>query len=175
MPSLVLVGARGSGKTSVGKRVAKELGLPFFDTDRLVTDTDGRTIPEIFSADGEERFRELEVAALVAALASGPAVVATGGGIVLRPENRARLCGAGLVVWLTAPAGVLHARIAGDENRPALTALGPLEEITELLARREPLYREVADSICDTGRTRFDDLIDALARQWRARFPETLT
>src|SRR5581483_3263648 len=118
---IALVGLSGTGKSSVGRRLAERLGWPLIDTDVLIERNAGRTIPQIFAQDGEAGFRDLEAAALREALSQPPAVVATGGGIVLREQNRALLRAQARVVWLDASTGTLTARLAAhDEARPLL-------------------------------------------------------
>jgi len=167
MRSLILIGYRGTGKSSLGKRLSRLSGLPFLDTDSLIVQRAGRSIPEIFAADGEVAFREMESRALEAALADNAAVVATGGGIVLDRGNRRLMAEAGFVVWLWAPAEVLHRRIHKDSNRPALTGLDPLEEVRTLLERRRPLYAEVADLELDTSSRPFDEVAVEIEAAWR--------
>jgi shikimate kinase len=141
-PLLFLIGYRGSGKTTVGRLVADRLGLDFLDADSVLEDRYGRTIREIFAAEGEAGFRDKEAAVLAELCARTRTVIATGGGIVLREENRQRLNRHGFVAWLTADPAMLLARIQADpttvERRPALVGGGPAE-VEQLLAVREPL------------------------------------
>ncbi len=142
---LALVGLSGAGKSTVGRLLAARLGWPLRDTDALVVARAGRTAAQIFAEDGEARFRELEGAALAETLEDGPAVVATGGGIVLRAENRALLRARARVVWLDAPSDALLARLlAHDERRPLLDGADPAARLEELRAARAALYAEVA-------------------------------
>jgi shikimate kinase len=152
---IALVGLSGVGKSSVGRQLAERLGCPLIDTDALITHSAGRTIPDIFAAEGEAHFRELESAALTTALAHMPSVVATGAGIVLRPENRARLRERALVAWLDAPIDALVARLlAHDEARPLLQGADPAARLDALRQARGALYAEVADvRIATDGRT----------------------
>ncbi|MFT3787712.1 MAG: shikimate kinase [Tepidisphaeraceae bacterium] len=147
--TILLLGYRGSGKTSVGKLVAAKLGVEFIDTDQVLQLRAGKTIREIFATQGELAFRDLESSVLEDALRwTGDRVIATGGGIILRDSNRALLERSGAYrFYLRCDADVLHARIHADvgtaENRPALTSLGGgLDEIRSLLAAREPLYEQ---------------------------------
>jgi shikimate kinase len=146
---VVLVGLMGSGKTTIGKKVASALGVPFADTDAEIERRSGRSIAAIFESDGEAAFRATE-AATVAELVdtSPPGVVATGGGAVLDPATRARLRDRATVVWLRATPAVLVHRIASDGTRPLL-ADDPRAALVRLAAEREPLYREVADHVVD--------------------------
>jgi shikimate kinase len=155
--ALVLVGLRGAGKSTVGRRVAERLGRPFVDLDCVVEGNAGVTIRSLFAEQGERAFRDLEGSALAETLRLVPrAVVATGGGVVLRAENRAALAGT-FVVYLAGSPEVLAARVAADpssaDGRPALADGGPLVEATKLLAVRDPLYREVASVVVDVQRS----------------------
>jgi len=147
---IVLIGYRGSGKTTLGKHLAAQLQLPFVDTDHLVETKAAMSIPEIFQKEGEAGFRLRETIALREALLMGNAVIATGGGIVLRAENRLLLRKADWVIYLTAPATVLSERIRGDQHRPALTTLSHEEEVLAMLKERIPLYEALADITIDT-------------------------
>lgn len=149
--SVCLVGYRACGKTTVAKILAERLGVPAFDTDRLVENKAKKSIAHIFAEEGESAFRALETNALAETLAlTTPFVLATGGGVVLSEENRRLLsdCKA-KIVWLTARPETIFRRMsadaANDATRPALTTLAPDEEIRALLSAREPLYREVSD------------------------------
>jgi shikimate kinase len=113
---IFLVGFMGSGKTTVGRELAKLMKLPFLDLDDTVARQAGRSIAEIFAEGGEQRFRALESRALAAAAAAPPAVIATGGGLMTRPQNRARMAGAGVSVWLHVPFGTIVARLSEKEK-----------------------------------------------------------
>lgn len=145
---IFLIGYRGSGKTTVGPLVARRLGWQFVDADVLLEARAGRSIAAIFATDGERAFRDLESATLAELADRENVVVSTGGGVILRPENRERLSTRGFVAWLDAPAELLWQRMQSDpktaNNRPNLTATGGLHEVKELLAAREPLYRAAA-------------------------------
>ncbi len=147
-PGLILLGPRGSGKTTVGRIVADRLAVPFADLDADIVNQAGRSIAELFAAEGEAGFRPRETAALRAALAR-PGVLATGGGVVVTPENRDLLRATGCRrVLLIADASTLFARITADAatatNRPALTSHEGIAEVEHLLATRSPLYAAVA-------------------------------
>jgi shikimate kinase len=168
---IILVGYRGAGKTTVGPVLAVKLGWRFADCDDRVEETAGTTIAEIFRTEGEAGFRDRESAALEELLREEKIVLATGGGAVLREVNRAAMKRAGFVVWLTAPAEVLYHRLSADPTtaarRPALTA-GGLDEVVQLLAVREPLYRAVANFVPDSSDRSPDELADAILASWRA-------
>lgn len=188
--NITLIGYRGTGKTTVGRLLAARLGegWDFVDTDVLIVEQIGKTIREIFEDVGEEGFRELEsmVVAQVAAdkprikgKSVGGQVIATGGGVVLRPKNIAALrrgggrgMGGNRIVWLQASPEVLFARIHGDPataaNRPSLTALGGgLEEICTVLAQREPLYRVAADMTVDAGALAPEEIVERMVDRLR--------
>ncbi|MFL5340844.1 MAG: shikimate kinase [Gemmataceae bacterium] len=148
--NLYLVGLRGTGKTTVGRLLAQRLGRPFFDADTELEAAAGRPIRDIFTTDGEAHFRQLEEATLANLASRGPAVIATGGGVVLSEANRRRLKETGRVVWLTADTATLWQRLQQDPatagQRPNLGG-GGLVELEETARRREPLYQSVADWI----------------------------
>jgi shikimate kinase len=149
-----LVGYRGTGKSTVARLLAQHLGWRWLDADDLIEQRAGRSIRQIFEAEGEAGFRRRESAVLEELCGLGRHVIATGGGVVLSAANRARLKAAGRVVWLTADVPTIRRRLEEDrataERRPALT-VGGLAEIEELLRAREPLYRSVADFAVDTS------------------------
>lgn len=149
---VVLVGMMGVGKSTVGRRLAAELGRPFSDSDEVIEARTGRTVREIFEHDGEPAFRRLEAEVLAEALAAPePTVVAAAGGVVLDPGNRRRLRSAGTVVWLRAPVAVLVDRVATGDHRPAVEvdAAGTLSRME---VDRTELYTEVADVVVDSSR-----------------------
>ena len=161
---LSLVGPRGSGKTTVGRRLADWFGCDFADSDGELVRRDGRDIPKIFHEDGEAGFRTLEADVIATLLIRDPLVLATGGGAVLNADTRRRLRGAGEVIYLRADAATLHARTAGDPNRPPLTDLPAGEEVARVLADRDPLYREVAAHVVDAAQPVDDVVNDVLCR-----------
>lgn len=146
-----LVGPMGAGKTTIGKLLAQTLGYPFKDSDREIEARTGADIPWIFDVEGEEGFRDREVAVLADLAAQGQQVIATGGGIIMRPENRSCLKVTGVVFYLTASIDQLLERTAKDKRRPLLQVSDPEARIRELVAIREPLYREVATHVIDTN------------------------
>lgn len=152
VPVLVLVGAPGAGKTTVGRVVADRLGVAFRDTDDDVERTAGKVIAEVFIDDGEQHFRALERAAVVAALLEHDGVLSLGGGAVLAPETRELLAGHE-VVLLEVGLSAAAERVGLSRNRPVL-ALNPRAQLRALLEARLPLYREVARHVVATdGRT----------------------
>ena len=157
---LVLVGMMGSGKTSVGRRLAARLGRPFLDSDDEVEARTGRTVREIFEAEGEAAFRAQESRALADALdRREPVVVAAAGGVVLDRANRERLRGAGTVIWLDARPEHLAPRAARGHHRPLLGD-DPLAALRRLDAERRPLYAEVADHVVPVGERPVDAVVD---------------
>ena len=145
-----LIGGRGSGKSTVGRLLAAGLDVPFFDADRACEESAGRSIADIFAGDGEATFRSLEAETIARLLKDNArGVLATGGGCVLNDETRVLLKKAGPVVWLTAEAGVLAARVTADEAdaagaRPSLTGRSAADEMADVLKQRRPLYQSVA-------------------------------
>ena len=162
--NLYLVGYRGTGKSTVGRLLAAASGGPFVDLDERIEADAGRSIAAIFADEGEAGFRDRESAALTAT-GSPNSIIATGGGVVLREENRRLLKSTGFVVWLQAPAAILWERIQADTltaaRRPNLTS-GGLAEIVELLAARERFYREVANAVIDAGAASPEAVADAI-------------
>jgi len=149
--NLVLVGFMGSGKSSVGREIARRWGYRFLDTDLAIRQKHGKTISEIFESSGEAFFRDEENLALQHFQASSGAVIATGGGIVLQLRNRALLRSLGLVVWLTATEEVIWERVSRNRNRPLLKSGNPRATITNLMTLRNRLYHSVADITVETS------------------------
>lgn len=141
----------GSGKSSVGRLLAQQLGWPRHDVDEMVAAELGMPIPRIFAQLGEARFRDCETEALARFQSVTPAVMVTGGGIVLRPENVRRLQQVGTVVWLTATLPVLVERLARRSDRPLLQTADPRATIAQLLADRQKFYENAAQVTIDTS------------------------
>ena len=151
-PNVFLVGPMGAGKSTIGRLLASELGLPFRDSDRVIEERTGADIPWIFDMEGEEGFRDRE-SMILSELASEPgAVIATGGGIILRSQNRDVMKSAGFVCYLTASIEQLVERTSRDKKRPLLQVENPRQKIIDLLAQRDPLYQSASDFIVNTDR-----------------------
>ncbi len=167
-----LIGARGSGKTTAGRFVAERLGWQMIDADEEIERRAGRSIREIFDQEGESGFRQRETEVLRKIASIPNCVIATGGGAVIRPENRDLMRRSGLVVWLTADPEILWQRMQSDprssHQRPALTALDGLNEMRTIVAQRREWYAQCADLTIDTsGRSPQDVaqmILDFLAR-----------
>lgn len=141
----------GSGKSSVGRLIAGRLGFQFVDTDVLIVQRAGMEISEIFASEGEERFRDLETAALESLTQRDRCVIATGGGVVLRERNRELLRDLGFVVLLTATEDVIFERVSRNSRRPLLQTENPRETVAALLAARQPAYAAAAQWTLDNS------------------------
>jgi shikimate kinase len=159
---LYLTGFRGTGKTSVGARLAAALATRPIDLDDVIENEVGKSIRKIFSIEGETYFRDQETAALQRVSIEKPAVISLGGGAILRPENRDVMAATGTCVWLDASVEAIVARVLGDsttaERRPALTKLSQQDEIETLLVQRRPLYESTADFRIDTTGKSIDEV-----------------
>ncbi|HRE17373.1 MAG TPA: shikimate kinase [Rhodocyclaceae bacterium] len=164
--SIYLVGLMGSGKTTVAKLLAKRSGLQFVDSDHEVEARNGVNIPTIFEIEGEEGFRRREAQVIGELVAKPGIVLATGGGAVLRPENRTALRENGWVVYLNVPAGDLYERTRHDKSRPLLQTADPLAKLKELYTQRDPLYREVAHLVVDGGRLGAATIVNLILREY---------
>ena len=160
-----LVGLPGSGKTTVGRQLARRLQLPFVDSDHEIEVRIGCSIREFFEREGEVRFRDIEEEVLDA-LSQGPAkVLSTGGGAVLREANRRHLHERGRVVYLKSTPEELFRRLRHDSNRPLLQVADPLLKLKNLFTERDPLYREVAHFLLETGRPSVSTLVNMIVMQ----------
>lgn len=155
----------GAGKTTVGRLLARELGYDFRDSDHEVVQRTGASIPTIFELEGESGFRDREAAAIADLTQLDHLVLATGGGAVLRPENRAHLKARGIVVYLKATPEELWLRTRRDKNRPLLQTEDPKGKLEQLFAQRDPLYREIADLVVETGKPNVSKLVATLLQQ----------
>ena len=150
--NLVLVGMMGSGKTTMGRQLAKHLGKVFVDSDEEIIKRTGVTIPHIFDIEGEAGFRQREAAAIRELVGRDNMVLATGGGAVLDEQNRALLQQNGIVIYLKASAHDLWLRTRHDRNRPLLQTDNPHAKLTELFQLRDPLYRKMSDIVVQSGK-----------------------
>jgi shikimate kinase len=170
--NVALIGYRGTGKTTVAKRLAEQLGWAVVDTDDLIELRAGKSIKQIFDEDGEIRFRDLEAEVIRESVEKPRQVLALGGGAVLRQETR-QVLAACSVVWLQADAQTLADRISNDpvsnSRRPNLTAAGGFAEIQQLLAQRQPVYQETSDYSVDTSGKSPEQLADEIVSLLRER------
>lgn len=170
--AVFLTGFMGTGKSTTGARLAERLQLPFVDTDVVVCDLAGKSIPEVFSQDGEDRFRVLESEALQKAIAAGPAVIATGGGAMLRPGNVESMRAAGPIICLQASAETILRRTGKRGGRPLLEGDDPMRRIEALLQEREPYYARADYQVSAEGTDReltLSRLVDVLLADPRSR------
>ena len=169
--TITLVGLMGSGKSSVGKRLAQALDLPFRDADDEVETAAGRSIPEIFEQLGEPAFRDGERRVIARLLEGPPIVLATGGGAFMNAETRELIKARSISVWLKADLPILAKRVARKENRPLLTGKDPMAVLTEQAAVRYPAYAQ-ADITVETGDTAHQVSVDQVVRaltNWQSR------
>ena len=150
LSNVFLVGPMGAGKSTIGRLLASDLRLDFKDTDKEVEDRSGVDIPWIFDMEGEQGFRNREAAVLADLSLLDHVLLATGGGIVLKPENRRVLSSNGRVVYLMTSIDEQVRRTSRDKKRPLLQNDDPRQVLTELMNKRHPLYQEVADYTIDT-------------------------
>lgn len=156
----------GAGKTTVGRQLAKRLARPFFDSDHEIVNRTGVPIPTIFEIEGEEGFRRREMQTIQVLTGLEGIVLATGGGVVIKPENRQRLHETGWVVYLNVPPALLHERTRHDRNRPLLHVADPLAQLEALYAVRDPLYREAAHIVIDGGHLAASCVVSYLLREF---------
>ena len=162
---IALVAMPGAGKSTVGKALARHLGLPFFDSDQVIEKRLGTSIRTFFEQQGEAAFRDLEQEVL-ADLSQGPArVLATGGGSVLRQPNREALKSHFTVVYLRSTPEELFRRLRHDRHRPLLQVDDPLRKLRDLYRERDPLYRQTAHFIIETGRPSVQTLVNMILMQ----------
>ena len=163
--NVYLVGLMGAGKTTIGRSLAKRLALEFVDSDHEIEARTGVSIPTVFEIEGEEGFRKREAQVIDDLSRLSGRVVATGGGAVLREENRANMKASGFVVYLNVPPHTLLERTRNDRNRPLLQVADPLLRLKELFVQRDPFYREVADLVVDGGRRNAQGVLQLLIKE----------
>jgi shikimate kinase len=161
---LFLTGPMGAGKSTIGRRLAQALNMPFFDSDREIEQRTGVDIPLIFELEGESGFRTRERTVIDDLTKTGDIVLATGGGAVLDPENRKNLKTRGLVIYLSTSVSQQLSRTARDRNRPLLQTGDPRKRLEELMRTREPLYRDIADITVETDGKRVRDVVREIVR-----------
>ncbi len=168
--NIILIGFMGSGKSSVGRFVAQRLGFQFLDTDALIVEREGLEISQIFALHGEAYFRDSETRTLESLASYSRCVISTGGGIVLREENRVILRELGLVVLLTAREEVIFERVNRTRKRPLLRTENPRETVARLLAERQPIYESTAQCVIDTSDLSRDEVSEAVIAAARGAF-----
>lgn len=166
-----LIGLPGSGKSTVGRQLARRLQLPLMDSDHVIESRLGCSIREYFEREGEASFRDVEAAVIDELTQAGPGVLSTGGGAVLRPENRQRLHTRSRVIYLKSTPEELFRRLRHDRNRPLLQVADPKARLRELFAVRDPLYRETAHFTIETGRPSVAMLVNMIVMQLELSLP----
>jgi shikimate kinase len=162
---IVLVGMMGAGKSTIGRRLAARLGVPFLDADSEIEAAAGMSIPDIFEAHGEPHFRDGEARVIARLLESGPAVLATGGGAFMREETRSRVGAKAVSIWLKADADIIMRRVRRRADRPLLQTPDPEATVGRLISEREPVYQHADLTIWsrDVPHEKIvDECIDAL-------------
>lgn len=170
--NLFLIGLMGAGKTTVGKILAKRLHWPFYDSDHEIEARTGVKIPTIFEIEGESGFRNREVETIAELVEVPHIVLATGGGAVLRQENRDALKRNGTIIYLRANVDDLYERTKHDRNRPLLQTDNPKAKLQALFEQRDPIYRELADVVIDTSRQSVNSLVSQLERKLQVYFQQ---
>lgn len=164
--AIALVGMPGSGKSTVGAQLGRQLGVPCIDSDAEIEKHLGESIRSFFDRKGEAAFRDIETEVILSLLSSGrEMVLATGGGAVLRDENRRALREGATVVYLRSSPDELFRRLRHDTKRPLLQVRDPLKKLRELYAQRDPLYRETAHYVMETGRPSVSTLVNMVLMQ----------
>jgi shikimate kinase len=167
--NIYLVGMPGAGKSTVGRHLAKRLDRQFIDADHEIETRTGLRIPEIFETQGEAGFRDHETRVMADLARQADLVVATGGGAVIRPENRSAMKGSGMVIYLRIAPRVLFERTRHDSNRPLLQVANPMMRIEELFSQRDPLYQDVADIVITGGSGSVFHLVGQIERELKKR------
>jgi shikimate kinase len=169
--NVFLVGPMGAGKSTIGRLLSHELNYTFIDTDKVIEDRSGANIPWIFDVEGEQGFRDRESAVIDELTQLNDCVLATGGGVVIRPENRSHLQSRGVVVYLQTSIEQQLERTAKDRNRPLLQTDNPEAVLRKLLDQRGPLYQSCADIIIRTDKRHPRAVIQEILRQLKQHQP----
>ena len=162
---IALIGLPGSGKSTIGKHLSRRLGLPFVDSDHLIERRLGCSIRDYFAREGESSFRDVEESVLDELSSTHAGVLSTGGGSVLRANNRQRLHSRCQVVYLHATPEDVYRRVRHDSGRPLLQVEDPMARLRDLYALRDPLYRETAHFVVETGRPSVSTLVNMVVMQ----------
>lgn len=162
---VALIGLPGSGKSTVGRQLARRIGIGFFDSDHIIERRVGCSISEYFEREGEEAFRDIEQSVLEELTQVEAYVLSTGGGAVLRSENRAYLHNRAQVIYLRSTPEELFRRLRNDRNRPLLQVIDPLQRLRDLYTVRDPLYRNTAHFVIETGRPSVAMLVNMIMMQ----------
>lgn len=163
--NLYLVGPMGAGKSTIGRLLSSELDLEFIDSDREIEERCGTNIPWIFDKEGEEGFRAREESVIDDLTQMPGILLATGGGVVMRPANRTHLAGRGTVVYLRTSVDQQLARTGRDKNRPLLQTENPRKVLADLFAKRDPLYLEIADIVIQTDQRNPKNVVNEIIRR----------
>jgi shikimate kinase len=167
-PNIFLIGPMGAGKTTMGRQIARRLNMDFEDSDHAIEAHTGVDIPLIFEKEGEAGFRKREAAIIDELTRKSRLVLATGGGAVLSKENRQHLQNRGIVIYLHSDIKHLLERVGHDKNRPLLQTSNPAETLRKIMQIREPLYRETADIIINTGQQSIRAVINVMLDKIKA-------
>jgi shikimate kinase len=165
--SIVMIGLMGAGKTSVGKRLAVSLDMPFSDADQEIEKAAGKSINDIFAENGESYFRDGERRVIARLLNEGPKVLATGGGAFMHPETRARIAESGISIWLRADVDTLMHRVSRRDNRPLLKAANPRAVMEKLVGDRYPVYAQ-ADIVIESRDVAHELIVEEIVQALKA-------
>ncbi len=166
---IIFVGPMGAGKTTIGKRVASHLGCDFYDSDRVIEERTGVSIPLIFELEGEEGFRRRETEVIEELCKDKNIILATGGGAILREQNRQMMKQNSLVIFLNASLEKLFERTSRDRNRPLLQTSDPKQKLEQLLKDRLTIYQEMADIIVTTDHQSIQQTVNSIVEQIQER------
>lgn len=167
--NIYLIGLMGAGKTTIGRQLAKALGRPFYDSDKAIEDSTGVNIPTIFEYEGEEGFRGREQAVIEELASLEGIVLATGGGAVIKEQNRETLRQHGFVVYLQCSVDKILQRTRRDNQRPLLNTENPRQRLEMLFSEREPLYLSCADFKINTGKMQSKSVVKQILKEFQAQ------